>query len=95
MINSLYLTYGKSIMPMAVNNTNVTDLIKLLFPELKKYYGQDVDIEISASIDTQDEYFARINSSRGMIIGNSNSTVLTVSVYATNETTVKEFANEF
>jgi hypothetical protein len=95
MINSLFLTYGQSIMPMAINNKNLTDLIKLLFPELKKYYGQDVDLTLSASIDTQDEYFARINASRGMVIGNKNSTVLTVRVYATNETTVKEFANEF
>lgn len=82
-------------MPLPIHSSNITDLIKMLFPELKKYYGQNVDLDLTASIDVADEHFATLDSQRGMIIGNSNSTVLTVRVYASNETTVKDFANEF
>jgi hypothetical protein len=48
MINSLFLTYGESMMPYAVNNDNVTTLLLMLFPEMKKYYGPNIKLSAEA-----------------------------------------------
>jgi hypothetical protein len=55
MFNSLFNTYGKSILPIALSNDNVTELmITMLFDDLKEYYGANVKLQFLIDIDPSD-----------------------------------------
>lgn len=50
MINSLFLTMTEGKLPIDVSNKNITDMITLFNPELKKFYGDDAEFELYAEL---------------------------------------------
>jgi len=42
--------FGESFMPVHLDNEKVTKAFLLLFPEVKSFYGSDVELELQVSL---------------------------------------------
>jgi hypothetical protein len=95
LLNSFFLSYGKHYMPLHLNNTNVTQLFLMFFPEIKEYYGNDVNLAFEVSLNSESEFAIDFISDTGIVAGPEDTIVFQMDVYASNSTNGPALAAEF
>ena len=63
-----------------------------LFPEIKKFYGNDVFLELEITLSSTSPSFISINTTTGIEIGKNAPASLQLLVFCTNATQPKELA---
>ncbi|TNV80189.1 hypothetical protein FGO68_gene15348 [Halteria grandinella] len=96
MLASLMMVLEQEILPVRLNDTNTTNQILQLFPEIQYHYGESLVSEVYVDLTVQSGGFLTLSQASGMMIGKDEITTLHLQVYAKNSTMpAQEMAVQF
>lgn len=95
MLASLVMALEQEVLPARLNDTNTTNQILQLFPEIKYYYGSTIETELYVDLTVSSGDFLSLSSISGIEIGKKENARAHLQVYCKNATIPKELAVQF
>lgn len=95
MINSLLFALQNERMPFILNDPVQANAILKLLPEIKDYYGDDVNATLAITLAPKSERPIILQHGKGITIGEDASVELTLAILATTDALERDPACEF
>lgn len=95
MLNSLLFALQNERMPFIVKDPAQANAILKLLPEIKDYYGDDVNATLAITLTPKSQRPFRLQHGKGIVIGEDASVEVTFAVLATTDTLERDPACEF
>lgn len=95
MLNSLFFAFHKEMMPLTITDPEAVGKILELLPEIKERYGDNADYALTFDLAPEGETAIKLDSSRGVILGDLDEVKMTMSILASNNRVSNQVACEF
>jgi hypothetical protein len=95
MINSLLSTAEGVFFPLNFHNVNISESIKMAFPEFKTKYGPTVDVGIQLELKEYGEPPFKFSTEKGISFGDLDCVKTILKLTATNDQVKDEVAVQF
>lgn len=95
MLNSLFFAFHKQLMPIMITEQVAVGKILDLLPEIKEHYGKDADYALGIDLAPTAEKAIKLDAERGIILGDLDEVLMTMTIYATNKRVSNQVACQF